>query len=104
MSNEQLSEQLYKAGVDWADKNAAANLLEETKSATLSQMMSQFSELPVSRAEMNVKASGEWMQFINKMVSARHKSDLAKVRLEFLRAKLQEWQSAEANHRMMARQ
>lgn len=102
-SNAPISEQLYRAGMDWADKNAAANLLEETKSATLSQMMSQHSTLPISRAEMMVKSSAEWMQFIQKMVDARHKADLAKVRLEYLRARFQEWQSAEANHRVQAR-
>jgi hypothetical protein len=85
------------------EKDAAASLLEETKSAVLSQRMQALGDMPVSRAEMQVKASEEWADFVDKMVKAREAANLAKVRLEFLRMKFSEWQSEEANERLKAK-
>jgi hypothetical protein len=103
MSNEPLSEQLFKAGTAWADKNAAADLLEELKSATLAEWSSEVKGVAVNRAEMQIKASARWHAYLKDMVKARHDANLAKVRLEYLKARFQEWQSAEANHRVQAR-
>ena len=59
-----LSEQFRIVAKRWVDCDAAANLLEETKSAVLAQMMAKLGDMPVSRAEMNVKASDEWTEHI----------------------------------------
>lgn len=101
--NRPLSTQFAHAAHDWVQKDAAASLLEETKSAVLSQMMGRYADLPVNRAEMNVKGSDEWRDFITKMVKAREAANLAKVKVEFLRMKFSEWQSEEANERVKAR-
>lgn len=83
----------------WVDADAAANILEEMKSATLSRMMVQEGDMPVSRAELNVKASERWREYIKGMLDARQKATLLKVHLEYIRMKFQEWSSENANKR-----
>ena len=99
MSNSPISEQFRLAARDWVEKDSAANLLEETKSAVLSQMMARLGDVPVSHAERTVKSSEEWMDFITKMVRAREASNLAKVRCEFIRMRFTEWNSHAATKR-----
>lgn len=93
------SEQYRLAAKDWVGKESAASVLEETKSAVLSQKMAALGDMPVSRAELQVKASDEWHDYVLKMVKAREAANLAKVRLEYLRMKFNEWNSAEATKR-----
>jgi putative sterol carrier protein len=98
-ANHPISEQYRLIAKDWVEKDSAANLLEETKSAVLSQMMARLGDIPVSHAERAVKSSEEWMDFITKMVRAREAANLAKVRCEFIKMKFSEWQSHNANKR-----
>ena len=99
MSNSPISEQFRLAAKEWVEADTAANLLEETKSAVLSEMMLQQGDVAVSRAEMNVKASPAWTQHIEKMVKARNAANMLKVKMEWLRMRFNEWQSAEASKR-----
>jgi hypothetical protein len=94
-----LSDKLWEVGQDWADKDAAASMLEEAKSAYLSQMMAKLGDIPVSHAEREVKASDEWMEYITKMVEARKEANLAKLKVDFIRMKSGEQQSKEATAR-----
>lgn len=93
------SEKYRLAAKDWVAKDAAANIMEESKSAVLSQRMIALGDMPVSRAEMQVKASEEWGDFLKEMVRAREAANLAKVKLEYMRMKFSEWQSHEATAR-----
>ena len=93
------SEQYRLAGEDWADKYAAAQLLEESKSAVMAQKQAQWGDIPVNKAEQKVKSSREWVEYIENMVNARKAANLAKIKLEFLKMKFQEWQSSDANKR-----
>lgn len=94
-----LSEQFRLAAKAWVEADRIANLLEETKSANLSQMMMKHESLPVSRAEMIVKASPEWKEFLERMVDARAEANLCKVRKEYVQMRFSEWQSTNANLR-----
>ncbi|RZN19496.1 hypothetical protein [Bradyrhizobium sp. Leo121] len=98
-TNQPISEQFRLAAKDWVEKDSAANLLEETKSAVLSQMMTRLGDVPVSHAERSVKSSEEWLDFVKKMVRAREAANLAKVRCEYIRMKFQEWSSYNATKR-----
>lgn len=102
-SERPLSEQFRIVAKRWVDCDAAANMLEETKSAVLAQMMVALGDMPVSRAEMQVKASLEWSDHIKAMVDARKDANLAKVQLDYIRMKHMEWTSANANMRTEAR-
>lgn len=99
ISNNILSEQYRLAAKDWVELDAAASLLEETKSAVLSQKMATCGDVAVNRAEQQVKASPEWSAHIMKMVDARRKANLAKVKLEWIRMRFSEQQSFEATKR-----
>lgn len=94
-----LSEEFRLAAKEWVELEAAASILEETKSAVLSQKMTEQGDIPVSRAEMAVKASSDWTEFVSKMVDARRAANLAKVRIEWIRMRHSEQQSREATAR-----
>lgn len=102
-SNLPWSEQFRIAANHWVDAEAAASLLEGTKSAFLAQKMADHAEMPVSRAEMNVKSSPEWVDYVTKMAAQRKEANRRKVQLEYLRMKFQEWSSHEASARTEAR-
>ena len=98
-SNMPVSEQFRVTAKQWVELDRAATMLEETKSAVLSQKMNALGDIPVSHAERTVKASNEWSDFIKTMVDARTQANLKKVQMEYLRMKFQEWSSENANRR-----
>lgn len=93
------AEKYRLAGADWAEKEAAAQLLEDTKSAVMAQRQAMQGDIPVNRAEQIVKASPEWTQHVEKIVEARRQANLAKVELEAVRIAFSEWNNTEANAR-----
>lgn len=99
LSNVPLSEQFRLIAKKWIDADAAASILEETKSAFLAQRMAEQGDVPVSRAEMAVKASQEWAEYVESMVNARKKAALLKAQLEYIRMQFTEQQSVEATRR-----
>lgn len=100
--NRPLSEQLYEAGNDYADKHAAAQFREEMKTAWIAQRATKI-EGSVAAAERQVKASDEYRDYIKEMVSTRQAANRAKAKLEALRARVSEQISLEANHRLVSR-
>lgn len=98
-SNLPWAEQYRLIGKNWAGLNAAASILEETKTAVLAQRMLTYPDLPVSRAEMIVKGSADWADFLQKMVAAREAANVGMVEREYAKMKFTEWNSAEANAR-----
>lgn len=103
MTEVPLSEQYLKAAQKWCDEEAAASMLEEAKSAVLSQMMNKLGDIPINRAESTVKGSQEWADYLEKMIEARRKANYAKVELEYFRMRHREWIADDANNRMQAR-
>lgn len=102
-----ISEEYRIAAKEWVEAEKTAALYEETKTSVLSQMMMKLGEMPVSKAEMRVKASDDWREFIEKMVDARAQANLARVRMKWTELRFAEWQSADANarrERQMGRQ
>lgn len=94
-----ISEQFRIIAKKWVQADSAANMLEECKSAFLAKQMSALGGMPVSRAEMNVKASEEWSEYISRMVKAREEAALLKVQLEYIRMTFSEEQSRSATRR-----
>ena len=94
-----LSEQYRMIAKKYVEADAAASILEESKSAVLAQWMADKGDMPVSRAEMIVKASQEWREYIVEMVNARKQAALLKAQLEYIRMQFSEQQSKEATHR-----
>lgn len=102
-TNEPISEVYARIAAEWVDAEAAATLLEETRSATFSQMVLQQGDIPVNRAEHIVKGSAMWMDYNKKMVAARKLANLKKVQMEQVRMRHWEAQSENANRRVEAR-
>jgi len=98
-NNLPLSEQFRIVAKKWVDADAAANILEETKSAFLSKQMLSLGDMAVSKAEMLVKGSSIWHEHVTSMVKAREQASLLKVQMEYIRMKFHEWQSHEATRR-----
>jgi hypothetical protein len=94
-----ISEEYRLIAHQWVDAEAAAELLEQTKSAYLAKRMVALGEMPVSKAETLVKASDGWTDYLHKMIAAREKATGLKVQLEYLRMKHMEWQSENATRR-----
>lgn len=99
MTNEPISEQFRVTAKAWVEADAAASILEETKSAVLSQKMLALGEMPVNKAEKLVKASEEWSEHVTKIVKAREAANLLKVKMEYLRMRFMEWNSESATKR-----
>lgn len=99
MSNLPLSEQYRLIAKKWVDAKAAADLLEESKTAVLSQRMMATGEQTISKSEMVVKSSPEWQEYLSQMVEARQKANMLKVQLEYIQMQFSEWQSSEATRR-----
>lgn len=99
MTDRPLSEQYRLVAKEWLDAEGAATLLEELKSVTLAQRMQALGDVPVAHAERAVKSSPEWEDYIRKMVAARTQASLLKCKLEYIRMRHSEQQSAEATAR-----
>jgi len=97
--NAPISEQYRLASLKWVRANAAADLLEETKSAVLSQRMAALGDVPVSHAERAVKSSPEWQEHVEKIVDARREANELRVEADVLKMKFYEWQAEGANRR-----
>jgi hypothetical protein len=98
-SNLPWSEQFRVVAKEWVELDRAATMLEETKTAVLSQRMAALGDMPVSHAEREVKSSVEWQDYIRAMVDARSQANLKKVQMEYLRMKFMEWNSENASRR-----
>lgn len=94
-----LSEQFRVIAKQWADAEAAAQLLEDTKSAVLAQKIAEQGDMPHNKAENNVKASEDWRDHIARIVEARKEANLKKLHLEYIRMRFSEAQSMDANAR-----
>ena len=98
-SDRPISEQYRIVAKQWVDAHSAAHILEETKTATLSKLMLDLGDMPVSRAEMIVKGSDVWRDHLHKMVEARRQADMLRVQLKYIEMRFAEWQASDATAR-----
>lgn len=102
-SNQPISEQFRIVAKEWVEADEAASLLEETKSAAVSEMITKIIGynigMPFNKAELAAKSSAEYKEFITEMVKLRSKANLLKVKLEYIRMQFSEQQSHEATAR-----
>jgi len=103
ISNQPYSEQYRLLAEDWVDKDAAARLYEETKSAELERrkmaLIREAGEMADNRAERLVKASDEWMEYILKVVQSKTAANKARVALKVCEMRYYELQAANATAR-----
>lgn len=94
-----ISEQYRIAALEWADMDNAARMLEEGKTTFLAQRKTQLGDMPDSHAEKQVKSSDEWSNYIKAMVRAKTSANKARIEIDYLKMRFQEWISADANAR-----
>ena len=90
---------IVRKGEAWADAEAAASLLEETRKTVLAAEMAKQGDMPVSKAEMNGLASIKYREHIEAMVEARRVANKAKVSYDGAKAMMELARSAEATRR-----
>ncbi len=100
MSNdESWSEEYRKRGEIWVELKAAADLLKEAKTAALEQRKAALGDMAVNKAEMLVKASSSWYDYISNMIEAERKANLAKISLDYAKMQFQTYINKDANTR-----
>lgn len=94
-----LAQSIVARGELWADANAAADLLEETKSTLLAKLTKEHLDLPAWKAEAMAKGDIRYAEHITAMVDARRVSNLAKVRYDGAKIMGELMRSAESTRR-----
>ena len=94
---EKLYHKLIEAGEEWSDKDAAANILEETKKTLLAELKTSYQGSDAER-ERNSLATSEYKLHLKNMVLARKEANRARVRYESMKM-LAELRRTEASTR-----
>jgi hypothetical protein len=98
-----LAAYLESQAEDWADKDAAANLLEETKKTVLAKVFNSLAGRFKGVAEREFAALGSpaYVEHVTAMVEARRVANVAKAKLEATRVYLDLIRTKEATQRVL---
>lgn len=99
MDANELFHKLTVAGNDWADKQAAYNILEDTKNAVLAQLMLKSHATSVAAKEIEAKASKEFTEHVQNTQEAMKAALKAKVQYESIKTWIDLKRSEEATRR-----
>jgi hypothetical protein len=98
-----LHQKLVDLGEDWADKDAAANLLEETRKSILAELCRQSEGKSMSERETNALSMDAYREHLAEMVEARRIANRAKVNYDAARAWIDITRTVEATKRQEMR-
>lgn len=82
MNADELHAEILAAGEKWADAEAAASLLEETRKSVLAKLMNESAIASIAGKEMTALAEPEYRKFVEGMVTARKAANKARVRYD----------------------
>lgn len=94
-----LAERYRTTAKEWAEAEAGASLLEETKSAVLAQLSLAAPATSITGADRLAKAGPEWRAHLVTMVEARRVANLKKVQLKYIEMLFYTRQGADADRR-----
>jgi hypothetical protein len=102
---ESIYKQLVQAGEEWADKEAAASILEETKKTLLAELMSQQNQAS-SKADREQGALSDpvYKLHLTNMNAARKDANRARVRYDSARVLAEMRRTQESTRRLEAYQ
>ena len=83
-----LSEQCRVAGDAWVTLDHEARLLEATKDIELAERIADLGNVPVTKAERMVKATGSWREHVELIVAAHVEAARAAARIRTIRISL----------------
>lgn len=95
----ELYQRLIEAGNDWADKQAAFNVLDDTKNSVLAKLTLKSDATSVSAREVDAKASQEYTDHVKATQNAFKEALKAKVKWESIRIWIDLRRSEEATRR-----
>lgn len=98
---EAIYQKLNETGDDWVDKNAAAEILEETKKTVLAELMSAL-EGPKTEREMKALSDPSYRLHITNMVAARKEANRARVKYDSMRVLAEMRRTQESTRRAEA--
>lgn len=93
-------QKLYEAGNDWADAEAAASLLEESKKSVLAEIMNKVVEKSVAAKESYALQTVDYMDHLKKMVEARRVANRARVKYSSMKVWADMYRTQEATKRV----
>lgn len=98
-------ERLTHEGEEWADKHAAAEVLEGALKSVFSQCVLKYrkANAPVSECEHSAQVDPEYVESRQRAIDARKEANRAKVRYKAAEAWFEAMRTAEATHRAAAR-
>ena len=104
MDVDKIASELLKMGTEWADKEAAASALEESRKSVRAQIAVSYVAEGNSAAasELRAEAAPDYKAHITSMVNARKEANKAKVRFDVSKIKVDLYRSAEATRRAEA--
>lgn len=84
IDQDKITQRLVEAGEEWADAEAAAQLLEETRKPLKGNIMAELMAAgkAVTAAESLAYADTRYVEHVKQMVNARHAANKAKVRYD----------------------
>lgn len=100
LDSDRAYEALVRAGDDWADKDAAANLLEEAKKSVLAEVKLSSADLKSEAAKESVAlASDTYRKHVASMIEARKQANRARVRYDAAKVLAEMRRSEESTRR-----
>lgn len=100
MDANELYYKLTQAGDDWADKQAAFNILDDTKNSILAKLMLKSDASSIAAREMEAKASDEYTAHVRSTQDAMKAALKAKVNYESIKIWIDLKRSEEATRRV----
>lgn len=96
-----ISERFRLVAKAWVDADAAARLLEDTRSSVFSKavLKMQMTAASNAQAEHMARASDEYQEHLTAAAKARDLANLRKVQMEYVWMQFTEWQMATAASR-----
>lgn len=98
-----LYQKMVDAGNDWADKQAAATVLEDTRNTILARLMQSSEASSVAAREVEAKASKEYESHIKAAQVAQAEALKAKVKYEAIKTWIDLMRTRAANERALTR-
>ena len=103
LNADRIYSELIAAGDDWADKDAAAILLEQTKSSVLANLAIASGCKTVSEAERHALASPDYRFHVEHLVEARKAANKARVKYQAIQTLAELRRSQESTRRQEMR-
>lgn len=98
MDPEKIHTALVQSGESWADAEAAASILEETRKSVMAKLINE-AEGSVAAREYKALADPEYREFVEGMITARKAANKARVRYDSAKILAELRRSQEATRR-----